>query len=71
MESTYGSITPYAEDFKSTTPAQYSFTSVNEPLFSSSFSPECPDGSTEVLNNVTNQPLGELNVEGSHLFRRR
>ena len=67
----YGSQ-PSADEFtQDPTFAKHSPQCCDEPQFVSFISPESPDGTSTVTNNITGEPLGELQLGRSQLFERR
>ena len=67
----YGSQPSASEIVESSTYQEYSPQCGDQPQFISFVSPESPDGTIEVTNNITGEPLGELQLGGSSLYQRR
>ena len=72
MKYQYGIIITPAEDTENSTCPEYNAECVDDAQFVSFISPESPDGSnTIVYNNITNQPIGPLQIHQSQLHQRR
>ena len=71
QSNNYGSQPTPPEDFKSSTSQEYSAEHCDESQLISFVSPESPDVVFENTNNITGEPLGELQLSRSGLYKRR
>ena len=67
----YGSQPSAIEVVEDQTPTEYSPQRSDEPQFVSFVSPESPDGVGEITSNITGEPIGNLQLGGSALYKRR
>ena len=67
----YGSQPSASEIIEDATYSEYTPECCDQSQFISFVSPESPDGVNQITNNITGEPLGELQLGGSDLFKRR
>ena len=67
----YGSQPTPVTESEGATPKEYPVEYCDEPQFVSFVSPESPDGILQISNNITGEPLGNLELERSGLYKRR
>ena len=72
MEQSYVSIITPNENVESSTCEEHYAECPDQSQFISFISPESPDGVNYIVyDNITNQPLGKLELNRSELFKRR